>query len=245
MNIITIAVCDRNEHEAGTLQKHLEQLIPGADVRIFDKSEALLRTIQKERNPYKLIFLRMESMGMNGIETAREIRKSDIYVPLIILCGSEKYYKEAFEVFAWQYLLTPVNIKELERAISPLKYLWGSLEERMLYYRYRSRIYTLPHNKVQYISSNLHTVNFHLNDGTVIHCRGKLVEFEEQLEGSSFLRCHQSFFVNMDAVTSMKLDSFSVKGAIVPISRSRIREVQEKYSEYLKKRGKKDITVSL
>ena len=35
MNIITIAVCDRNEHEAGTLQKHLEQLIPGADVRLL------------------------------------------------------------------------------------------------------------------------------------------------------------------------------------------------------------------
>lgn len=238
MNVIAIAICDRNVSESGTLRKYLEELIPGVDVRIFDKTETLLQTIREGRSPYSVIFLRMEALGINGIEAAREIRKNNVYVPLIILCGSEKYYKEAFEVFAWQYLLTPVDKNDVERAIRPLKRLWGSMEERVLYYRYRSQIYTLPHSHILYISSNLHTVNFHLEDGTSVHCRGKLAAFEEQLKDSNFIRCHQSFFVNMDAVTSMKIDTFVVKGNIVPISRSYIKDVQVKYNDYLKRRGK-------
>lgn len=238
MSIITIAVCDRNATEADTLRSYLKQLIPESDVRLFDRTELLLENIYDGQNPYNAIFLRMEALGMNGIEAARAIRKEDLYVPLIILCGSEKYYKEAFEVFAWQYLLTPVDRKDVERTVYPLKRLWGNMEERVLHYRYRSQIYTLPHSRILYISSNLHTVNFHLEDGTCVHCRGKLATFEEQLKNSSFIRCHQSFFVNMDAVTSMKIDTFVVKGEIVPISRSYIKEVQERYSLYLKKRGK-------
>ncbi len=241
MNIINIAVCDRNTSEANTLKGYLEQLIPGADVRLYEKTETLLTMVRKGHNPYKAIFLRMEPLGMNGIEAAREIRRTDMYVPLIVMCGSERYYKEAFEVFAWQYLLTPVDMEDLKRAMDPLIQLWGGMEERVLYYRYRSQIYTIPHSRIQYISSNLHTVNFHLDDGSVVHCRGKLSSFEDQLKDSNFVRCHQSFYVNMDAVTSMKIDTFAVKGGIVPISRSYIKDVQARFSEYLQKRGKGEI----
>lgn len=239
MNLITVAVCDRCVSETSLLQKSLEQIIPEVSVRIFEKPEELLRTIRKERNPYRVIFLKVGSGGVNGIETAREIRKEHIYVPIIILSDSEKYYREAFQVFAWQYLLTPVDHRELERALYPLKCLWGNMEERMLHYRYRSQVYTLPHSRIMYISSNLHTVNFHLSDGTSVHCRGKLADFEDQLKDSNFIRCHQSFFVNMDAITSMKNDSFVVRNQIVPISRSYSRDVQIQYMGYLRKRGKK------
>lgn len=238
MSIISIAVCDRNAAEADVLRKYLSDLIPNSDVCLFGSTDCLLESMFDGHNPYKAIFLRMEPSGMDGIEAARVIRKNDLYVPLIILCGVEKYYKEAFEVFAWQYLLTPVGLKDVERAINPLKCLWKNTKERVLYYRFRSQICTLPHSRILYISSDLHTVNFHLEDGSCAHCRGKLADFEEQLKESTFVRCHQSFFVNMEAVTSIEKDTFAVKGELVPISRSYIRDVQTKYSLYLQKRGK-------
>lgn len=239
MNLITAAICDRNSRDITQLRSYLEQLIPGVDIRVFGKTEDLLRTIEKTRNPYDVIFLRMEPCGMNGIEAAREIRKSHLHVPLILLSSSEKFYKEAFQVYAWQYLLLPLDYKALEHALYPLKCLWGDMEEKVLHYRYRSQLYTIPHSRILYISSNLHTVNFHLSDGTSVHCRGKLAAFEDQLRDSRFLRCHQSFFVNMDAITSMKSDNFVVRGNIVPISRSYSREVQSRYADYLNGRGEK------
>lgn len=234
MNMINIGICDKNTFEAHALMKLVLQVIPDADVQIFESSEALLQTIERGPNPYRALFLKVDQ-GMNGIETARIIRQRDRFVPLIILSNSEKYYKEAFGVFAWQYLLTPVTLKEMKRALEPLVQLWGCiLDEKVLYYRYRSQVYTLPHNSILYISSNLHTINFQLKDGSCAHCRGKLDNFEDQLQNSNFLRCHQSFFVNMEAVTSMRKDCFMVGNEMVPISRPYKREAQERYFQFLR-----------
>ena len=235
MKSINIAVCDTNTSEANLLKRHLQYHLPNLQMHLYLNADLLLEDIQ-EQNPYRAIFLRMEPKGMNGIEVAKKIRKKDLYIPLIILCGSERYMKEAFDVYAWQYLVTPVKEKDVEHAILPLKLLWDNTKEKVLHYRSKSQIYTVPHNRILYIYSNLHTVNIRLTDGTSVHCRGKLDEFSEQLKDSTFVRCHQSFFVNMDFITSMKKDSFIINGDFVPISRSCFKETQEIYERYLKQR---------
>ena len=68
----------------------------------------------------------------------------------------------------------------------------------------------------------------------MIHCRGKLSDFENQLKDSTFLRCHQSFFVNISKTMGMKADGFIMKDITVPISRTYMKEVsRDKYREYL------------
>lgn len=74
------------------------------------------------------------------------------------------------------------------------RYSDRSMEERSVCFRYRSRFYTIRHSEIQYISSSLHTVNFHMEDGGIIHCRGKLCDFEDQLKGSSFLLLSPELF---------------------------------------------------
>ena len=233
MSVISIAICDSIETEANSLREILTELIPNSKIRIFRSTELFLVDFQN-RNSYRAIFLRMEINGMNGIETAKEIRKKDAFVPLIIMCGFEKYYKDAFEVFAWQYLLTPISFEDAERAIYPLKLKWDNEKEPVLYYKYNSQMNTIPHSRILYISSSLHNVNIHLDDGTCVHCRTKIDKFEEQLENSTFIRCHQSFFVNMEAVKRLCGNTFVIGDDIIPISRSRLKKVQEQYSLYLK-----------
>ena len=84
-----------------------------------------------------------------------------------------------------------------------------------------------------YISSSLHTVNFHLTNGKEFHCRGKLADFEHQLKNSHIIRCHQSFFVNMESIIGMKSNSIIMENMVIPISRTYMKEVQERYLQYL------------
>ena len=58
--------------------------------------------------------------------------------------------------------------------------------------------------------------------------------FEKQLENSTFLRCHQSFIINMERITGAKNDSFRIGDHVIPISRSYNRVAHEKYDEYLR-----------
>ena len=64
---------------------------------------------------------------------------------------------------------------------------------------------------------------------------GKVEEiFEKQLENSTFLRCHQSFIINMERITGAKNGSFRIGDHVIPISRSYNRVAHEKYDEYLR-----------
>ncbi|MDO4308267.1 MAG: LytTR family DNA-binding domain-containing protein [Eubacteriales bacterium] len=236
MNELMIAVCDDEAEDANALRNLVQQALPKAEIRTYASGQSLLKLIESKGNPFHAIFLDIHMPGKSGIETAEEIRKWDRMVPIIFVSCSDNYYREAFDVFAYQYLLKPVDQRDVESVLSLLTEFWERDEEPTIHFRYRAQIYAVRHKQVRYISSSLHTVIFHLTDGRNVHCRGKLNDFTEQLRDSSFVRCHQSFFVNMDAVTGMKTDSFTLDDIIIPISRSFAKEVQESYTQYLEKK---------
>lgn len=238
MTITTLAICDDVLEDAQLLRDYLKKVLPGAEVKLFSNGEQLINELEKKGNIYNAIFLDIHMPGRNGIETAKTVRIHDMFVPIILMSHSDEFYREAFDVHAFNYLIKPIELKTLERVLYPLKCKWGEKDERVLHFRYRSQVYTIRHNQVTYISSSLHTVNFHMVDGRVVHCRGKLSDFTDQLENSTFLRCHQSFYVNMEEIGAMRNDSFMLKDSIIPISRSYSREAHAAYANYVKEREK-------
>lgn len=239
MKSFRIAVYDEKYEDAQFLKSCLESIMAEANVEIYKDGETLLEEFQKITDPYDLIFLSILTSTRNGIEIAKQVRIRDMFVPIIFVSESERFYREAYDTFAYNYLLKPLDRSRLKHILYPLMCKEAEKEEKSLTFRYRSQVHTLKLSQIMYISSSLHTVNFYMKDGTCVHCRGKLNDFTEQLKGTSFLRCHQSFFINMAKVTSMKADSFQIEENIIPISRSYAKQSQEKYKEFLVKQGKK------
>lgn len=238
MKSFRIAVYDENKEDAQGLKICLNSIMTGSNVEIYKNEQNLLQEFHRITNPFDLIFLSILTSTKKGIEIAKQIRYQDLFVPIIFLSESDSFYREAYDMFAYNYLLKPLERNKLEHVLYPLMCREAEKDERSLTFRYRSQVHTLKLSQIMYISSSLHTVNFYLKDGTCVHCRGKLNDFTEQLKGSGFLRCHQSFFVNMAEITSMKADSFQIEDNIIPISRSYAKQSQEKYKEFLLKRGK-------
>ena len=174
-----------------------------------------MEELEKKRKPYDAIFVNMDSKKVDGLETIRKIREREMSVAVIFMSRSDEYYRDAFDLFAYNYLLKPVTAATLEYIMEPLKK-------------------RLNINQVSFITSSLHIVNFHMTDGSILQCRGKLKDFEKQLENSTFLRCHQSFIINMERITGAKNDSFRIGDHVIPISRSYNRVAHEKYDEYLR-----------
>lgn len=238
MKLLTIAICDGNSRDAGILEEYIRRSLPDAEITKLTRSQQLLKRMTENPDQFQLIFMETEFEGDNGLWVAQKIRKLNKKVGIIFVTESEKYYRQAFDVFALQYLLKPLVYEKVEKIFRFLdtnaqRYCDTLIEERSVCFRYRSQFYTIRHSDIQYISSSLHTVNFHMDDGGVIRCRGKLSDFEDQLKGSSFLRCHQSFFVNMSKTIGMKADGFIMKDIVVPISRTYLKETQKQYHNYL------------
>ena len=224
-----VAICDDAPQDAELLEKYIKQIME-IDIRIeYTRGDQLLKDVRKQDSLYDVVFLAICMKEESGIDTARELRKVNERVPLIFTTVSDQYYREAFDLYAFQYLLKPVTFLKVKSVLAHLE----STEEPSVYFRYRGRVYTIRHNEISYLSSSLHTVYFHLTDGSVLHCRGKLSDFDGQLEDSNIIRCHQSFYVNMDSIIGMKSNSFILKDIVVPISRTYGKKVQEQYLHHL------------
>lgn len=99
----------------------------------------------------------------------------------------------------------------------------------------------LYHQEIFYLERNLRKTKFHC----VMEereCAEKLSSFEEKL-GDGFVRCHNSFLVNLAYVKSMKGNEiFLSNGEGVPVSNSRKKATREAVLRYFGsvKREEKD-----
>lgn len=169
MKQLTIAICDGNSWDAGLLEDYIRRSLPDAEITKLTKGQQLLKRMEENPYQFNLIFMEIELSGDNGIRIAQEIRKLNKTVGIIFVTASEKYYRQAFDVFALQYLQKPVQYEKIQQIISFLdtnvqRYRDAVTEERSVCFRYRSQFYTIRHSDIQYISSSLHTVNFHLEE---------------------------------------------------------------------------------
>lgn len=238
MKSFRIAVYEEIHEDAIQISGYLKEILVEANIELYEDANKFIEEFRKIAAPFDLIFLAVSMVNRKAIEMAREVRDRDMFVPIIFVSESDKFYREAYDAFAFNYLLKPLDKKQMEHVLYPLRCRAVEKQEKNVTFRYRSQVITLKLSQIMYISSSLHTVNFNLKDGTCVHCRGKLNDFTEQLNGTDFLRCHQSFFINMQEITSMKTDSFGIGDHVIPISRSYAKQSQQKYKEFLIKKGK-------
>ena len=178
----TVVICGENTRDFLLLEEHVCTVVPDAVIVKYTKGELLVADLRENRNNFDIIFIDIDQKDGNGINLTEEIRRFNKQVPLVLISKEETYYRQAFDLFAMQYLLKPVTEKKIQQIFQMLDYSSNETDEKIVYFRYRSRIYTLKQKDIIYISSSLHTVNFHLEDGERVQCRGKLSDFEDRVE---------------------------------------------------------------
>lgn len=123
-----VAIVDDLRSDSAALSELLTARLPSSVfVDVYDSGERFLDSTLK----YDLIFLDIVMEGLDGIETARRLRKRDMDCLVVFLTSSSEYAWDAFPVHPFDYLLKPVDEKRLEQVLCEAK---RALErkERML-----------------------------------------------------------------------------------------------------------------
>ena len=79
----------------------------------FERGEDLLRS----ENEYEIIFLDYKMEGINGLETAKNLRERNIDSTIIFLTSFPRFVYEAFEVDTFRFFKKPLNEIELYKAL--------------------------------------------------------------------------------------------------------------------------------
>ena len=170
----------------------------------------------------------------DGLKLAAGIRARNRKVMICFITDSQRYYAEAFSVFATGYLLYPFDVSELHNCIT---FFWqkpnmerrASLMLKEAGGSYR-RVYC---RNILYMESANRKVILHMEDGESMESYAKLDELEQQLPGRLFFRCHQSYIISLYFVEKMDASKFVVQSHEIPISRKYQRAAREVYYDYM------------
>lgn len=101
------------------LKTKLEKDFSGIDVvGAFDDPYELLDNIGA-LDP-EVVFLDIHLPGIQGIEVATIIQERSPHIDIIFITGYDQYAIQAFELFAFDYILKPIQSKRLEKTIDRL-----------------------------------------------------------------------------------------------------------------------------
>ncbi len=196
----------------------------------------------------ELVFLDIEMPFMNGFELLEQFK--EIPFSVIFTTSYDQYAIKAIRFSALDYLLKPIDHKELVAAIQKIQtQAHAPLDEqfRMLMQKVQSKenIFTkiavptsegfelIPADQIISCEADDNYTYLHLkNKMKVTACR-TLKEVEEQLESfSSFVRVHHSYIANLNEVTKYVRGEGGYlvmsDGGTVQVSRSR-KEALLKY----------------
>lgn len=229
----TIVVCDDVEIERLLLKEilcqYFEEINEEVSIVEYDSGETLIADVEEGYVAMDLLFLDIYMKKLNGMETARKLRQIQCKVPIIFLTASPDYAIESYEVQASGYLLKSFSEEKLMKLLNRI--LKTDMKRRVAIKNRRQYRYPCT-DDIMYIDSDKHNVTLHLSDGSDIITVDKLGEIEKRINEKRFLRCHQSYLVNMDYIKDVEDDFIMEDGTLVPIRVRGRKEILDTYYDY-------------
>lgn len=219
MKTITALIVDDEQDSRETLRNYLGKYCPqikllGECSNIIEARASILK-LQPQ-----LVFLDIEMPHGNAFDLLEQWGK--INFEIIFITAFSQYAIQAFNLSAAHYLLKPVDIEELEKAVSTVEAALNQKEklshatillENMAAVHAQNRKLVLPlmegfdvvrMSDILYCEAEDNFTRFYFKDGRkTLICR-RLKFYESALNDFGFYRVHRSYIVNLDFVIRYK-----------------------------------------
>ncbi|NJJ37470.1 response regulator transcription factor [Clostridioides difficile] len=232
--MINIAVCEDEKEAQLLIVDYIENILKNIsieyEIKKYLSGEELLENNLKDID---ILFLDIKMEKLNGMDTARMIRKMGSEMEIIFITSLIDYVQEGYEVRAYRYLLKPIEFEELKKHMLTCIKDIETNKDSYIIIKDKSNTYKIYLNEIKYIEVQkkemlIHTINKNF------YIRYSLNKIEKELNLSRFIRCHKSFIVNLSHVENIKYNiAILESGEEVPISRYRYKEVKEKFLRFL------------
>ena len=218
MKKIRVLIADDNE-SMRLIERKMIQKVEGFELVGEAKDGLECISLFEQLHP-QIVFLDVEMPGKTGVEAARVIQDMDPTVILIFATAHDQYMSDAFEVYAFDYLVKPFKVSRVIQTLERVRDRLSSEHEAT----------SLPHAPATRTpGSATSRMMLHHRDGvtfinmmdivlvqredrqTVIYTKGgdryitsdSLGDTEAKLDPAVFFRSHKSYIINLNHISNI------------------------------------------
>lgn len=236
---MNIAICDDEEFFRNWIKEMLLQYMQEKgviyEIATFQSGKELL-DLGIELNQYQVIFLDINMDYINGLTTAKKIREQNKEVFIVFITAFVDYSMEGYKVDAIRYLL-----KSSSNMQGHIAECMDTIYKKMQYdvtwkeFEFHEGKKTVSLDCLLYVESKKHKLEFHVMEDKLITYTiyETLNNMEKYINSRQFLRCHQSFLVNIKYIEEIcHYKVILYNGKEFPIPKARYKEVWNNYVTY-------------
>ena len=229
-----IAIVEDQDEEVERLSAYFDRYSKENDcsflITRFESGDSFLARYQPF---YDVVFMDIMMPGINGLETARELRKVDANVTLVFVTNMARFAIRGYEVEAFDFVVKPVTYQsfviKLNRILVKLQ---NEQRDTYILLNLADGKKRISPARIKYLEVNGHKVIYHTTEGNY-PVYGSMKSAEEQLNPSVFSRCNNRYLVNLNYVSAINGLSVEVDGETLQISRSRKNAFIKQLNEFL------------
>ncbi len=181
---------------------------------------------------FDVVYMDYKMPGLNGLETARQLRKSNHICSIIFVTGYPEFILDSFTVQPFRFMIKPIAEEKIEEAMN------AYVELQRVFYPISividGELKTIATQDIIYLEGDGKYCWIYTKEG-VYHSSKTLAETHHLLPPYCFFRIHKSYVINMFCIQSVKENIITLNdGTCIQVGRANLASFKMAYRDFLK-----------
>lgn len=231
-----VAIFDDDVKGISTTKKEIENFLldsqRAAEISTFSDSNLLLEAIEGQGG-FHIIFMDiLVENEATGIVLAKKINELYEEIEIVFLTGYMHYATEVYDARHFYFVLKEELRLRLPKVFAKWEQRREAIQSHIICIKEKGYELILDEKSIIYMEREKRKT-FVYCENKVYEITKKLSEVEVHLQSKSFVRCHNSFLINLKYIMKLKRTSAILKnGQEIPISRAWLGAVRKKFLEW-------------
>ncbi len=210
---IKVLIVDDEKGIRTVIKKILEKSGGFEVVGDIDNGEEAIE-IFNELRP-EVVFIDVEMPGCSGIECAKRLADIEPKTIIIFATAHQEYMSEAFQLYAFDYLVKPFKIDRVMQTLDRIRSLnkpnYGDgIDKIIKYEKGLDKLMIKNKEGISFVDTNEIMLIQREESSTVIYTKAdsfttsiSLSDIEDKLDKNQFFRSHKSYIINLSLITKI------------------------------------------